>query len=127
MTKSRQAIDDAISAGNYDAFKTAIANLPKPANASGSTVQTPSIPTQDEFNKMVTQKKARESMKTAIESNDYNAFLAAWNANKPSVPSKDQFTKMTERVNKVVNNVSKKLQNGAKKVKRTLSSTSTQN
>lgn len=127
MNKARQAIEDAITAGNYEAFKTAITNLPKPSNASGSTAQTPTIPTQDEFNKMVAQKKARESMKTAIENNDYNAFLAAWNANKPTVPTKDEFTKMTERVNKVVNNVSKKLQNGVKKVKRALSSTGTQN
>lgn len=126
ITKARQAIDDAISAGNYEAFKTALTNLPKPANASGSTAQTPNIPTQDEFNKMVAQKKAREAMKTAIESNDYNAFLAAWNANKPSVPTKDEFIKMTERVNKVVNNVSKKLQNGVKKVKRVLNSTGAQ-
>ncbi len=42
-----------------------------------------------------------EATKTAIENNDYSAFVAAWNANenKPSnatVPTQEQFTKMVE-------------------------------
>jgi len=127
MHKARQAIDDAITAGNYEAFKTALGNMPKPSNATGSNVTLPSIPTQDEFNKIVAQKKAHETMKNAIESNDYNAFLTAWNTSKPAVPSQDEFTKMTEKVTNVVNNVSKKLQNGLKKVKRIINKTSTQN
>jgi hypothetical protein len=100
--------------------------LPK-ANFGTSTVAaSPVIPTQEEFNKMVTHKKNTEAMKNAVTSNDYNAFLAAWSANKPTVPTKDEFTKMTEKVGKMVNNLEKKMKNGVKRAKKILKNT-TQN
>lgn len=126
MHKAKQAVEDAITAGNYESFKTALANLPKTNFGTSAVATFPTIPTQDEFNKMVTHKKNAEAMKNAVTSNDYNAFLAAWNANKPSAPTKDQFTKMTEKVGKMVNNLEKKMKNGVKRAKKILKN-STQN
>jgi hypothetical protein len=48
---------------------------------------------------MILKKKSHEAMKTAVESNDYNAFVAARTSSKPTVPSKDEFTQITEKMN----------------------------
>ena len=98
MEKARKAVEDAITAENYEAFKTALSNLPTPNNGSWAVVKTPTIPTKEQFDAMILKKKSHEAMKTAVESNDYNAFVAARTSSKPTVPSKDEFTQITEKM-----------------------------
>ena len=78
----RKAVENAISAGDYTAFKNA---------------KVAEIPTEAEFQKMVTEKKAHEATQaqilTAVQNNDFTAFKTVSLAQKAQMeashPDKD--------------------------------------
>ncbi len=74
----------AIAANDYNAFVKAFnADTHKPSDATA--------PTQEQFNKMVTQYKKQKAIDAAIEANDYNAFVSA------TTVSKEEFATIVAR------------------------------
>ena len=126
MQKIHDTMETAIANNDYTSFVSALKSLPAPTNPSGtaSTSNTKiieqKIPSQEEFTQMVNNKKNQDLMQAAIKSNDYSAYLTAWNTNKPTVPTKDQFTLMTERVTQFSQNALKKGSQTLTKIKKAL-------
>lgn len=122
MQKAHDALELAITNGDYNAFVIARKGMPKPSFGTATNLQMPemTMPTEEEFKRMVSQKKNHEAMQAAVKSNDYNAFLGAWNANKPAAPSKEQFDKMVEMFGKKMQNAGQKVIKKAQKIKRML-------
>ncbi len=87
-------IQAAIQANDYDAFVIAFKEF-KWANNTEIIV-----PTKEEFAKKVEEfaKKMLNDKYTpiqaAIQANDYDAFVIAFEANKPTVPTKEEFAKI---------------------------------
>jgi hypothetical protein len=97
-----------------DAMKTAITNKDYTAFVTAFNEMATKIttPTQDEFKTIVAKHKTMEANKsadsksdplqTAIQSNNYDAFMTAFKTLKPSnitdnvMPTKEEFTKMVE-------------------------------
>lgn len=104
---AHNALEAAILANDYEGFKTALANMPKPMGTGTNILKNPSIPTQEQFAKMVEAKKAHNAVELAIQNNNYSAFTAAiadlpkvekrGRGNKtPVVPTQEEFAKMVE-------------------------------
>ena len=84
--KLNPALQTAVQNNDYNAFVTARnADTDKPAKAT--------VPTQDQFNKMVAQQQRRTAVETAIKNNDYNAFVTA------VTPTHDEFTQRVKEYN----------------------------
>lgn len=120
--KIHDQIELSIANSDYTSFVAAMKMMPMSVAKTlkdGSVQQTPEliIPSQEEFTKMVQQKKNQQAIQKAISSNDYDGFLTARTANKPTLPTKDEFTKMIERFAKMTSNHAK---NVIKNVKRVL-------
>ena len=80
------AVKAAIDANDYTAFvKARNADTNKPSDAT--------VPTQDQFNQMVSHAKKEVAVEAALKANDYNAFVKA---TTPTVPTQDQFNQMVE-------------------------------
>ncbi|MFA7284671.1 MAG: hypothetical protein WC004_02510 [Candidatus Absconditabacterales bacterium] len=104
---AHNALEAAIMANNYEGFKTALANMPKPTTTGTNMLKNRSIPTQEQFVKMVEVKKSHNALELAIQNNNYSAFTAAiadlpkvekrGRGNKtPVVPTQEEFAKMVE-------------------------------
>lgn len=79
-----EAITTALKNNDYNAFVTARnADTKKPAKAT--------VPTKEEFAKMVTMYQKGEAIRTAIENNDYNAFV------KATTPTQEQFNEIVKK------------------------------
>jgi hypothetical protein len=80
------AIEAAIKANDYNAFVTAWnADTKKPANAT--------LPTQAQFNDMVTHAAKQATIEAAIAANDYTAFVEA------TKPTQAEFAKIVAKYN----------------------------
>lgn len=76
-------IKAAVDANDYNAFLTA-------RNADTNKPDDKTAPTQDQFTKMVERATKQKTIDTALQNNDYSAFVAA------TTPSQEEFT---EKVN----------------------------
>ena len=124
MQKIHDSMETAIANNDYASFVAALKSLPTPELKTTDSDEVKKleqkIPTQEEFTQMVNHKKNQDLIQAAIKSNDYNAYLTAWNASKPTVPTKDQFTLMTERVTQFSQNALKKGSQTLSKIKKVL-------
>lgn len=78
------AIQTAIKNNDYNAFVTAWnADSNKPSDAT--------VPTQEQFSKMVEMENKRAAVEAAIENNDYNAYVAA------TTPTKEEFNQIVSQ------------------------------
>ncbi|MEY3197863.1 MAG: hypothetical protein RL023_650 [Candidatus Parcubacteria bacterium] len=95
--KAHQAVENAVTANDYEAFKKAITAMPKPLDKNGKEITAAKerpVPTSEQFAKMVEGKKKQQAIEATLKANDYNAFVTTWNANKPTLPTKEEFTKI---------------------------------
>lgn len=74
----------ALKANDYNAFVTAW-------NAYEKKNPNATVPTQEQFNEMVTRYKKHEAVMAAIESNDYEAYVEAVK------PTREEFAKIVEK------------------------------
>lgn len=82
--KQDAATEAALKANDYTAFVTAFnANTNKPTDAT--------VPTQEQFNKMVEQYNKNAAREAAIEANDYSAYVAA------TTPTQEEFAEIVAR------------------------------
>ena len=92
--KLSDALKLALKNSDYEAYKTALANLRAGDDSWDDDMK---VPSQEEFTKMADRAKKLDAIHAALEANDYAAFTVARNANQPAVPSQEEFAKMVEK------------------------------